>query len=186
MSLLFFMWDRRNERFVPLTACLIHNNYQLSQWWANVANICPLLSQRQNLRKPHQRSLVKGFIKITENNYVIKDPSKHEILNQCWADVGPAAQTLGQHQPSIVCVCRDGLSQAVTHSGEGLQQRRDIEHVLVKCWPIVNDAGLTLKQHKGNVTCLLGGGGVLMAPIAVLLYSLMRGWPTSLCVYTYA
>ena len=75
-------------------------------------------------------------------------------------------------------VIKDGLSQAVTHSGEGPQQRRDIEHVLVKYWPIVNDAGPTLKQHKSNVTCLLGGGeggGVLMAPIAVLLYSQMRG-----------
>ena len=117
---------------------------------------------------------------MTENNYVIKNPSKHEIVNQCWADVGPAAQTLGQHQPSIGLmsrVCRDGLSQAVTHSGEGPQQRRDIEHVLVKCWPIVNDAGPTLRLHKGNVTCLLGGGGggVLMAPIAVLLYSQIRG-----------
>ena len=30
---------------------------------------------------------------MTENNYVIKeDPSKHETLNQYWADVGPAAQ----------------------------------------------------------------------------------------------
>ena len=48
---------------------------------------------------------------------------------------------------------------AVTHSGEGPQQRRDIGHVLVKCWPIVNDAGPTLKQHKSNVTRLLGGGG---------------------------
>ena len=99
---------------------------------------------------------------MTENNYVIKDTSKHEIFNQCWADVGPAAQTLGQHQPSIGSmsrVCRDCLSQAVTHSGEGPQQRRDIEHVLGKCWPIGNDAGPTLKQHKGNITCLLGGGG---------------------------
>ena len=112
---------------------------------------------------------------MTENNYVIKDPSKHEILNQCWADVGPAAQMLGQHQPSIGSMsraCRDGLSQAVTQ-GEGPQQRRDIEHVFVKCWPIVNDTGPILKQHKGNVTCLLGG--MLMAPIAVLLYSQMRG-----------
>ena len=31
---------------------------------------------------------------MTENNYVIKeDPSKHETLNQCWADVGPASHT---------------------------------------------------------------------------------------------
>ena len=111
---------------------------------------------------------------MTENNYVIKDLSKHEILNQCWDDIGPAAQALGQHQPSIGSmsrVCRDGLYQA----GEGPQQRRDIEQLLVECWPIVNDAVPTLKQHKGNVTCLRGGGGVLMVPIAVLLYSQMRG-----------
>ena len=111
---------------------------------------------------------------MTENNYVIKDPSKHEILNQCWADVGPAAQTLGQHQPSIGSmsrVCRDGLSQAVTLSGEGPQLRRDIEHVLVKCWPSVVDIETTQGQcHVFSG----GGGGVLMAPIAVLLYSQMR------------
>ena len=110
------------KRFVSVTACLIHNNTSLSQRWTNVANICPILSQRQNLRKPHPRSLVKGFIKMTENNYVIKeDPSKHETLNQCWADVGPAAQTLGQHQPSIgsmSCVCRDGVVSS-SHSFEG-------------------------------------------------------------------
>ena len=35
---------------------------------------------------------MKGFGKLTENNYVIKeDPSKHATLNQCWADVGPAS-----------------------------------------------------------------------------------------------
>ena len=121
---------------------------------------------------------------MTEKNYVIKeDPSKHETFNQCWADVGPAAQMLGQHQPSIGSmsrVCRDRLSQAVTHSGEGPQQRRDIEHVLVKCWPIVSDAGPTLKQHKGNVTCLLGGGGGAHGANRSVTIQ------TSLCVYTYA
>ena len=96
---------------------------------------------------------------MIENNYLIKeDPSKHETLNQCWADVGPALQTLGQHQPSIglsLGLAGTALSQAVTYSAEGPQQRRDIDHVLVQCWPIVSDAGPTLK--KGNVTCLLGG-----------------------------
>ena len=38
-------------------------------------------------------------------------PSKHEALNQCWFDAGPASQTVGQHCTSIcsgrVCwVCR--------------------------------------------------------------------------------
>ena len=26
-----------------------------------------------------------------------RTPSKHKTLNQCWADVGPASQTLGQN-----------------------------------------------------------------------------------------
>ena len=99
---------------------------------------------------------------MTENNYVIKeDPSKHEILNQCWADVGPASKTLGQYQPSIGSmsgVCRDGVLSSSRSSGKGHQQRRDIDHVLVQCWPIVSDAGPPLEQHKSNVTCLLGGG----------------------------
>ena len=123
------------KRFVSVTACLIHNNYQSESMVGECCQHLPLLSQRQNLCKPHPRSFVEVFIKMTGNNYVIKDTSKHEILNQCWADVGPAAQTLGQHQPSIGSmsrVCRDGFSQAVTHSGEGPQLRRDIEHVLAQ------------------------------------------------------
>ena len=60
---------------------------------------------------------------MTENNYVIKeDPSKHETLNQCWADVGPAAQTLGQNQPSIGSmsrVCRDGVVSSSHSFGGG-------------------------------------------------------------------
>ena len=35
-------------------------------------------------------------------------PSKHEALNQCWFNVGPASQTVGQQWPSIgsiYCVC---------------------------------------------------------------------------------
>ena len=103
---------------------------------------------------------------MTGKNYVIKeDPSKRETLNQCLADVGPASQSPAQ----CLVFAGTALSQAVTHSGEGPQQRRDIDHVLIQCWPIVSHAGPTLQQHKGNVMCLLGG--VLMAPIAGLLYS---------------
>ena len=70
---------------------------------------------------------------MTENNYVIKeDPSKAGLM-------------LGQRRYTV-------LSLAVTHSGEGPQERRDIDHVLAQCWPIVSDAGPTLKQHKGNVS----------------------------------
>ena len=94
-----------------------------------------------------------------------------------WASISPAL---------VQCLVFAGTA-CLKRSLIPPQQKRDIEHVLVKCWPIVNDAGPTLKQHKSIVTCLLGGGGeVLMAPIAVLLYSQMRGWQTSLCVYTYA
>ena len=28
-------------------------------------------------------------------------PSKHEVLTQCWADVGPSSTTLAQHEPNI-------------------------------------------------------------------------------------
>ena len=68
-----------------------------------------------------------------------------------WANISPAL---------VQCLVFAGtaLSQAVAHSGEGHQQRRDIDHVLVQCWPIVSDAGPPLKQHQANVTCLLGGG----------------------------
>ena len=67
-----------------------------------------------------------------------------------WASISPAL---------VQCLVFAGkaLSQAVTHSGEGPQQRRDIDHVLVQCWPIVSDAGPTLKRPKGNGTCMLGG-----------------------------
>ena len=80
------------------------------------------------------------------------------MLGLCWAcsaDVGPAS---AQHWFNVSCL-QGRFSQAITHSGEGPQQRRDIEHMVVKCWLIFNDAGPTLKQHKGNVTCLPGGGG---------------------------
>ena len=56
--------------------------------------------------------MVKGFVKMTENNYVIKEnPSKHEKSNQCWAEVGPRRRRWA-HQPSIGSmsrVCRDGV-----------------------------------------------------------------------------
>ena len=29
-------------------------------------------------------------------------PSKHEALNQCWFDAGPASQTVGQHWVNVV------------------------------------------------------------------------------------
>ena len=38
------------KRFVSVTACFVHNNYQ-----------------------SHPRLLVKGFVKMTENNNVIKE-----------------------------------------------------------------------------------------------------------------
>ena len=31
----------------------------------------------------------------------IRHPSKHDTLNHCWFDVGPASATLGQHQTNI-------------------------------------------------------------------------------------
>ena len=81
-----------------------------------------------NPGKPHSKSLVKGFVKMTENNYVIKeDHSKHETLNQCWADVGPASQMLGQHQPSIGSmsgVCRDGVVSSGRSFGGGLPAKK--------------------------------------------------------------
>ena len=46
----------------------------------------------------------------TRSMVILCYPSKYETLNQCCADVGPASQTLGQHQPSIGSmsrVCRD-------------------------------------------------------------------------------
>ena len=64
---------------------------------------------------------------MTENSYVIKeDPSKHETLNQCWADVGPASQTLGQQQPSIGSmprVRRDGVVSSGHSFGGGPQAK---------------------------------------------------------------
>ena len=72
---------------------------------------------------------MKGFVKMTENNYVIKeDPGKHEPLNQCWADVGPASQMLGQHQPSIGSmsrVCRDCVVSSGHSFGGGPPAKRD-------------------------------------------------------------
>ena len=58
------------KRFVSVAACLIHKNYQSESM---VDEFCPILSQRKKYRKPHCRSLVKGFVKMTENNYVIKE-----------------------------------------------------------------------------------------------------------------
>ena len=36
----------------------------------------------------------------------IRPPSKHDTLPQCWANVGPASTTQGQHYPSIESMCR--------------------------------------------------------------------------------
>ena len=122
----------------------------------NAADICPLLSQRQNL--PHPRLLVEGFVKMTENNYVIKeDHIKHETLNQCWADVGPASQTLGQQQPSIgsmSCVCRDSVVSSGHSFRGGGGRAASKDGTLSMCW---FNAG-PLLATLANVTCLLGGG----------------------------
>ena len=52
------------------------------------ANFSPALGQRA------------AFVgKVTMNNFV-KQPSKHEKLNQHWVYVGPASQTMGLHWPN--------------------------------------------------------------------------------------
>ena len=41
-------------------------------------------------------------------HFIIRLPSKHETLNQCWVDVGPTSKTVSQHQPNtgaMSCVC---------------------------------------------------------------------------------
>ena len=101
------------------------------------------------------KDLLKWLKIITSS----RTPASTRYWTKAGLMLGQQCRRWASISPALSRVCRDGLAQAVTHSGEGLQQRRDIEHVLVKCWPIVNDAGPTLKQHKGNVTCLLGGGG---------------------------
>ena len=116
---------------------------------------------------------------MTENIYVItEDPSKHDTLNQCWADVWPT-----NISPALVqCLVFAGtaLSQAVTHLALP-PAKRDIVHVLVQCWPNVSDAGPLLKQHKGNVTCLLGGAHCANRSVTIQLNEGVK-----LCVYTYA
>ena len=123
---------------------------------------------------------MKGFVKMTENNYVIKeDLNMHETLNQCWA-MGQCRRLWANISPALFqCLVFAGtaLSQAVTHS-----QRRDIEHVLVQCRPIVSNAA-TLKQHKGNVTCLAWGGCSWRQSQCYYTASLMRG-DRPHCVYT--
>ena len=163
MSLLFFMWDSRNEK-----VCL--RNSMLDPLVGEYCQHLPFVEPTAKFSaKPIQGRWWKDLLKWLK----IITSSRTPASTRYWTNTGPAAQTLGQHQlstGSMSRVFRDGLSQAVTHSGEGPQQRRDIEHVLVKCWPIVNDAGPTLKQHKSNVTCLLGGGG--------------GSWRQSQCYYT--
>ena len=135
-------------------------------------------------RKPHRRSLVKGFVKMTKNNYVIKeDPSKHDTLNQCWPMLGQRRRRWANSSPALVqCIVFAG-QRCFKRSLKGPQQRRDIDHVLVQCCPIVSDAGPTLKQLKGNVTCLLRGAHGANRSVTI---QLDEGWQTSLCVYTYA
>ena len=174
------------KRFVFVTACLIQTNYQSESM---VGKCCRDLTYIEPAAKfttnPVQGRWWKDLLKwvkiITSSR---RNPSKHETLNQCWADVGPALQTLVNISPAFVqCLMFAGtaLSQAVTHSGEGPQQIRDIDHVLVQCRPIVSDAGSTLKQHKSNVTYLLEGA---MAPIAVLLYSWWGVTDLIVCIHT--
>ena len=98
----------------------MHNNYQSE---STVGECCRHFPSKI-YRKPHSRSLqVKEFVKMTENNYVSKeDPGKQETLCQSWADVEPASQTLGQHQPSIgvmARVCRDGVVSSGHSFGRG-------------------------------------------------------------------
>ena len=100
------------------------------------------------------------------------------MLGWYWVSVAD----VGQQQPSIGLmsrVCRDGFVSSGHSFGEGPQQRRDIEYVLVQCWPIVSNAGPTLKQHKGNVTCLLGSAHDANRSVTI---QLDEGWQTSLCV----
>ena len=173
------------KRFVSVTAWLIHNNYQSESMVGECCRHLPYIEPAAKFTpNPIQgRWWTLGFVKMTENNYVIKeDPSKHETFNQCWADIGSASQTLGQQQPSIGLmsrVCRDGFVSSGHSFREGPQQRRDIKYVLVQCWPIVSNAGPTLKQHKGNVTCLLGSAHDANRSVTI---QLDEGGQTSLCV----
>ena len=79
------------------------------------------------------------------------------MLGCCWASVADVGPTAAQHWFNVACLQKRRCLKPSLIRGEGPQQRREIEHVLIQCWPIVSDAGPTLKQHKGNVTCLLGG-----------------------------
>ena len=58
-------------------------------------------------------------------------PNKHETLNQCWLNVGPASKTMGQHSANIgsrVCWAGAYRTQLGTPSHPS-----EVKHVNIKC-----------------------------------------------------
>ena len=63
---------------------------QSRRWWANVSQALGqrLVFDRLYHRKPWRK--MNGLITAQTDRL---RPSKHEALNQCWFDAGPASQT---------------------------------------------------------------------------------------------
>ena len=75
-----------------VSAC---NRRQTSYYSKQTQNICITFVQRRpNVFDALWYRNVLCFLGWTQ-------PSKHEALNQCWIDAGPASQTVGQHWTSI-------------------------------------------------------------------------------------
>ena len=177
-----FLW----KRFVSVTACLIHNNYQSESMVGECCRHLPYIEQAANHIQGRWWTWWKDLLKwlkiITSSRRTpasTRNRTNAGLRLGHVTDAGPISPALAQ------CLVFAGmaLSQMVTHSGGGHQQRRDINHVLVQCWPIVSDAGPILNQQKGNVTCLLG---VLLAPIAVLQYARWGVTNLIVCIHIYA
>ena len=176
------------KSFVPVTACLIHNNYQSKSMVGECCRHLPYIEPAAKFTaNPIQGLWWKDLLKWLK--IIMSSRRTTASTRHCWADVGPASQTLGQHQPSIGSmsrVCRYGAVSSGHSFGGGPPAKTGY-------WPCVGSMLAHRQRRWSNIETTRGQchvfagevGGVHGTNRSVTI-QLDEGWQTSLCVYTYA
>ena len=63
---------------------------------------------------------------------------KHEMLTQCWANVGPLSTTLNQYWVTVLCLAPRWMCASITDSGPALTLSLPISHLCENYLPLPN------------------------------------------------
>ena len=85
------------QHLTDIGSVSVCNRRQTSCYSKQAQNICITFVQR----RPNVFDALYKFYTNALCFLGWTQPSKHEALNQCWFDAGPASQTVGQHWTSI-------------------------------------------------------------------------------------